>query len=336
MKGKTLVVGDLHLTDKARDAYRFNFFKWLRRQQDKYSVAATFLAGDLTDAKDRHSATLVNTIVSKLSSLRAPVHICCGNHDYRDPETPFFRFLNHVGAGHIFFHVIPELVPVLGNVAIIPHYKTQEEFDAAVRQCSQADLFLVHQTFEGAIAESGTILSGLRASLIESLKPRLGVLAGDVHKPQRQGIVTYIGCPYHVRFGDGFTPRVLLIDEDGKKQNLYYDAPFKWSMHVTCADDVFDRYQLAEGDQVKITVNLTREEALDWKEIKAGILDACKEMGVDVYGCKLEIDVLTAKRKIIKSETPVATFDDFCSVEKIPTTIKEVGKKIMGEDVPDK
>lgn len=325
-----LLIGDLHLTDQARDAYRFEIFDWIKRQQVKRPVAATFLAGDITDAKDRHSATLVNKIVAGLIKLRPPIYIAMGNHDYRDHKNPFFKFLNHIEG--ITFVTQPHMVGFKIPMAIIPHYRTQDAFNAAVKEtidCNPA-AFLTHQTFDGAIAESGTRLTGLSASPIELLKPPLGAYAGDVHMPQKQGIVTYIGCPYQVRFGDNFTPRALHVTGDGKKTNLYFPAPRKWSLTIRDVANLINNKDLYEGDQVKLTIEVSREEAVDWKSIREDVLTVCKDMQLDVYGVELKINTTKRRNRIkLNENNKEEIFQLFCKEENVATAIKEVGRKIL-------
>src|ERR1700761_5938869 len=124
------IIGDLHLTDHVRDQYRFGIFKWIQQQQEKYKPAATFLLGDLTDSKDRHSATLVNKIVNGLTSLKPPVYILEGNHDYKaDKKNPFFRFLNHI-EGLRFITEPAVIKPAYSRpIALIPHCRSQNDFD---------------------------------------------------------------------------------------------------------------------------------------------------------------------------------------------------------------
>lgn len=326
-----MIVGDLHLTDRAQDNYRFGIFDWIRRQQEKHPVAATFLAGDITDQKDRHSATLVNKIVGGLLKLQPPVYIVMGNHDYRDPKNPFFKFLSHIEG--IKFVIKPIVINAVNPIALIPHCKIQDEFDHHVKWCidTYPASFLVHQTFDGAIAESGVRLSGLSASLVESFKPPLGVYAGDVHRPQTQGRVVYVGCPYHIRFGDDFMPRVLWITKDGQKNRLFFNAPYKWSLIVRDADDVLNDNQLKEGDQVKLTIQINREEATDWKRIKQGVLDACKELKLEVFGAKVEVQTIQSIRLHLNEKRMghVQILEQFCKVEKISNTIKKTGMEIL-------
>ena len=319
-----LIIGDLHLTDKPRDAYRFDIFPWIRKMQVKYRPTATYLLGDLTDSKDNHSATLVNKIVDGLWSIH-PTAVR-GNHDYSaNQKNPFFDFVNYIEG----IQFITD-AQTIGNVAIIPHYRSQAEFDQAVRDCGKADMYLCHQTFDGAIAETGRRLTGLSASPIELMKPRLGVYAGDVHKPQRAGIVTYVGCPYQVRFGDDFEPRCLLVDNQGNERELRFDAPRKWSLVVRDKFDILNDDYLCEGDQVKLTIELTREEAPDWKSIKQGVLDACKQVGVDVYGVKMKVKTGKQNKPEVKpNASNEEIFEQYCKASKTTKYCHEMGLKLL-------
>src|SRR5688572_10512164 len=221
-----LLTSDLHLSDKPRDEYRFELFPWLAKQQTTQKVTHTFILGDLTENKDRHSAKLVNRTIEELSRLKPPIYILRGNHDGVDPTNPFFGFLNAVEG----FNFIIEPEEVLPGVFMIPHQRTQKLLDAAcktVKRTKQQEVLhlMVHQTFDGAQAETGARLSGLSPLLIELLRPR-ACWAGDVHKPQQNGPVMYLGAPYHVRFGDNYQPRVVLADKDDTK-NLHFESPRK-------------------------------------------------------------------------------------------------------------
>lgn len=328
-----MLVGDLHLTDNARDLHRFDVFPWIKKQQSKRDTAATFLAGDITDSKDRHSSTLVNKIVAGLTMLKPPVYIDMGNHDYRDAKNPFFKFLSHIPGIH--FVTEPTVIKAVKRMAIIPHYRTQDEFTAAVKLvCNDdPDSFLCHQTFDGAIAETGVRLTGLSASPIESYDPELGVYAGDVHRPQTQGIVTYIGCPYHVRFGDDFEPRCIYVSASGTEAYPWFEAPRKWSLAVRGPENLLSNKNLFEGDQIKLTINVAREEAIDWKNIRQNVLAACKELRLEVHGVKLEVSTTKRRERTKLDEpngsSPAETFDQFCRSENVAKNFKEIGKEIL-------
>ena len=333
-----LICGDLHLDDHSRNSNHFKIFQWIAKQQTKHETVATFLLGDITNAKDRHSATLVNKIVDGLVSLRPPVYILRGNHDYnRDQSDPFFNFLNQIDG--LKFITDPVVVKAGRPVAMIPHFRTQEEFNLAVDYCfgSFPDCFLVHQTFDGAIAETGMRLSGLSASLIESTKPPLGVYAGDVHRPQTQGPVIYVGCPYHVRFGDNFEPRCLWVGKNGIQKELYFDAPRKWALTVRGLEELLSNKNLYAGDQVKLVIELAREEVVEWRKIKQEVLNACKKLKLEIFGAKMEIKTAQRRKRVqLEGVTTnnIDTLELFCKAENVPSQIKQAGMEFINGD-PD-
>jgi hypothetical protein len=107
---------------------------------------------------------------------------------------------------------------------------------------------------------------------------------------------------------------VIQINERGQRKNLYFDDPYKHSLVVRDAHDI-DAGVLCVDDQVKLTIEIPREEAVEWQRIKAEILTACKEVGVSVHGCKIEIKTSKPKdRKIIKTYDTTDIFNQFCTI----------------------
>ena len=323
-----LISADLHFSDRPRDAYRFGLFKWLAEQQKLHKVDATFLLGDITQEKDKHSASLVNRVVDEIMELRPPVEIVEAIMMASSPDNPFFKFLNSIEG--ISFAVGPTLIHGM-NVYLIPHCRCQKELDDACAQGQERYYVMCHQTFEGAIAETGARLTGLSAKPIKAMKP-LGVWAGDVHRPQTLGPVTYVGAPYNVRFGDDFTPRVLLI-KDGVSHDLHFPAPRKHAVRITAPDDLHS-FNLHRGDQVKITVELPREEVVNWLKHRRMILDVAKEMGVEVHGIELKVDSIALPK--VGKGTPkldnTELLKAFCKAEKVPSAIRDAGLALIGTD----
>lgn len=326
-----LLTSDLHLSDRPKDSYRFGLFPWLRDQQQKYNPRATFVLGDITESKDRHSSRLVNRAVDELIGLKPPVYILRGNHDGVDPTNPFFRFLNCIDG--IEFVVEPTHLADL-NVTMIPHCQTQAEFDAAYDPTPRHPAaVMAHNTFDGAIAETGSRLTGLRWPLIDPIQPE-GVWAGDIHKPQSLECgLTYVGAPYQVRFGDNFTPRVLLLNK-GKEQNLYFPAPRKLSVAVTSHDGLLRHKDLKKGDQIKVVLELAREEIVNWKTEKQHVLGVCKELGLEVYGVDLKVLTNARRQRVrigedVKAKTNEEVLGSFCQAENVASEIKKRGLELL-------
>ena len=320
-----LVTSDIHLSDRSKDAYRFGLFRWLATQQKKYKVTATFVLGDLTQEKDNHSSALVNRTIDEMTRLRPPVYAIAGNHDGTDPTNPYFRFLDCIDGFH--FSCTPHFDSKLG-VLFVPHCRVQSEFDSAIKIAKgPGHTVMCHQTFEGAIAETGVKLNGLSTKTLALSKPKL-VLAGDVHKPQHQDGVDYVGAPYHVRFGDDFEPRVLLIGDTIK--NLHFDAPRKWVIRTNKAYWLPDHVR--EGDQVKVTVELGREEAVHWHHHRRAMLGLCRDLGLEVYGIDMKVQQGNGKTEGIKGhqlQTPKDVFTAFCQHEGLRDGLKSTGLRIL-------
>ncbi len=319
-----LIFSDTHFSDNPRDGYRFGLFKWLAEQQQKYKPEVTLLLGDCTERKDFHSSELVNKIVDGLKLLKPPIYICRGNHDGNDPTTPFFKFLNSING--ITFCVEPTYIKE-HNIYMLPHQRNQVAFEAAFKQAPEGCYLMMHNTLSNAISETGSRLTGL--AVPSKHKAFKGLYAGDVHVPQRCGEVTYIGSPFHVRFGDKFIPRVLLL-QNGKEIDLHFPAPKKLSLKIR---DLSEFPKLSKGDQVKVTLELTRSEAVEWANHKKSILDHCKQYGIEVYGTEVEIaEGVKQKREVEVSNTKsnLDYFQAFCITEQVPANIKTIGNKILG------
>ena len=199
---RLLLTGDWHLSDNPRDAYRFGAVDRIRELLAKHKVDDLFILGDLTDYPDGHSAAFTNRIVELLAKLASGccVHIIRGNHDASDPAIPFFRFINQI-EGCRFLTEVTAWQQQEFRVLLVPYGCWPDQLPDGYHAV------MTHHTFTGAVAEHGTRLNGLRLPL--SFVP---VFSGDVHVPQRQGSVTYVGAPTLIRFGDAYKPRVLLVD----------------------------------------------------------------------------------------------------------------------------
>jgi len=322
------------MTDRPKDKYRFDLWPWLRKQQRQHDVDFTFILGDLTDKKDKHSAKLVNAIVEGLQHLIPPVYVLQGNHDYVDPANPFFKFLS--GLEGISFITTPMLLKIAGiHFLCVPHqWDGWPDFNWLE---GRPDYILIHQCIEGAIAESGARLNGLETATIERLRAKR-ILAGDIHRPQDVGAVAYVGAPYHVRFGDDFQPRCVLLDtKHDLLDDIHFEAPAKRSLTIREVGEIDG--QVKQGDHVKITVDLTREEAFEWQRVKKAVLDECRRLDLEVYGVEMKVQKAKERRrasaKEIASKDPKVVFEEFTVVEKVSAPFKREGALLLEEGNAD-
>lgn len=261
-KVTALVTADLHLNDQSRDSYRHEWQKELRALVRKLQIGILIILGDLTDEKDHHGAWLVNAVVDHLHHLSklCRVVISTGNHDYTNPNEPYFAFASR----------LPNVTWINNPTAngrwmYLPHTNNYKR-DWQNIDFKKYTVVFAHQTFAGAMGEGGRKLRGIPVDIF----PRgVRVISGDVHTPQTFSPITYVGAPYHVDFGDSYDPRVLLIDGydiksipcHGRQKQLVtlysiYDLPK--------AKNEFD---LTTGDILKVRVGISPKEYANWSSI---------------------------------------------------------------------
>ena len=342
-----ILTTDLHLTEKQEDQYRFNIFPWLvARYSRSSSVRAVFLLGDLTDRKDNHSAWFVNKVVSCLRDLAGhfDVFILKGNHDFADPNSPFFEFVNHVAIDRVSFYTSPIKISKIYNggrqfrFLMLPHTKNPDE-DWKDLEFVKSDAIFMHQTFKGAKAENGMALDGLSPKRFE--KYRAKIFSGDIHVPQKVGPITYIGSPYHIHFGDKFKPRVLIADTDFNTTEEYYPAPRKHTVEVRDPTELKTLKTLREGDWIKVRVLLRRSEFVDWPKYRDAVRKVCEGLGLDLCGTELrelkrvrlkEDDGEPEQIKEKVRHSPYEVFEQYCRSQNIDHHTHDVGKALLGKE----
>lgn len=325
-----LISTDLHFSDRPRDEHRFDILPWLGEQVKKLEPWGVFLLGDLTEHKDHHSAKLVNRVVAGLVALAdlVPVYLLRGNHDAYTENHPFFDFLNRIDG----LRFVTQPISV-GNgttrCLMVPYSKVLPDLK---RYAGKMDYVFMHQTFEGAVAESGARLAGLSPAPVAALRAK-GIFSGDIHQPQECGPVTYVGAPYRVRFGDSYTPRVLVLeDTGGYTRDLHFPCPTRHSLTIREVADL-EKADLQAGDQIKVTLELLREEFVEWPNHKQAVLDFCAANGLEVFG----VELLARQDKVRKRLEPQAKqvrnnaelLGDFCLAEGLSKPLRVAGEQIL-------
>lgn len=332
---RLLLISDLHLTSNPRDEYRWWLFQWLQKQCK--DVDQLCILGDLTDAKDFHSAKLVNRIVDSLLSLDVDVSILRGNHDGTDPECPYFKFLSEIHQ----FNFIKEPWIDEHKILWLPHTRTPEiDWPELKIEAFEARIIFAHATFRGAVAENGMELDGPTIHMLPKDLRNLSIFAGDVHVPQDDliGNVTYVGSPYHVHFGDKFKPRALLLTIRGNRGEVYESIPIphirRGSATIKSVMDLHES-DLIEGDQLKIKLSLSPAEYVDWHARKKEVLAWCAKYGVELCGITLEKEAEPTRIKSRKEAKgaqpvgPITTFERFCAGKNLGHVLTNTGKDLL-------
>ncbi len=280
-----LLTTDLHLTEKGEDSYRWDLFPWIIDNY-KNKVHTVFITGDLTDRKNYHADFFVNKVVNSIRSLAKHfnVYILCGNHDYDvDPTQPFFGFLGKYNSVNYI------LVPTIRqNILFLPHSRKPGEDWGILNkpETSNLDAIFMHQTFRGAITESGYELGGISSKRFE----RFGcpIFSGDIHVQQQLGPITNVGCPYHIRYGDQFEPRVLLLNRKFETQDVHFPAPRKLMLDIDPYSDIPKLMKNHDGDKVKVRIHLARDQFDSWPVYRDLVRETARNMGLKLHSIILK------------------------------------------------
>src|ERR1700693_3158967 len=230
-----LITSDLHLSESPRDMYRPDFMAWFKEQAKKLKADHGLILGDLTEVKDHHGSWLVNEIVKHIYDLAqlSRVTVLRGNHDYIDPDSPFFAFLNELE--NVTWINIPTRFKLDSwDCLFLPHTRDyKKDWPTSLLQINH-DWIFAHNTFEGADIGHGKRLSGIPQTIF---REDAYIISGDIHIPQELEKVIYVGSPYRVTFGDTFKPRIILIKNSGYA-SIYCPGPYKQLVEIKTLDDL--------------------------------------------------------------------------------------------------
>lgn len=336
-----LKIADLHLTDGKADAYKWKFFKWLEKQVVNHKIGRVDILGDLTDKKDQHKSDLVNRTIDALVSLSnlCDVVLLMGNHDYIDSGSPFFKLLNHIP--NITFITKPKEID---GELFLPHARNpieDWEYPTTPQALKRFHTINIHQCVIGSKTPTGFSLdSGISKDFFKGYN---GIIyAGDIHMPQMVGNVEYIGSPYPTTFGPGQVEyRCLLIDSLGEEADLEYQCLDKWSLRIKDPIDL-EEYDLQEGDQVKIVIELHPTYFPDWPQLKKEIKAYCDKVEVELHGLEMIPEKKKAGRikrnrskaaRQLKVEAPDKVLTRFAKNEELDSRHLKAAESIIGSDV---
>lgn len=297
-----IVTADIHLVDDPNEEFRWKIFQTLREESLKSLPDEFVIVGDLTDAKNNHSDTLVNRIKDEIAELSdfAPVKILLGNHDYEaDPSKAFFKFLGKMN-NVTFIDEITEEEDTLW----LPH--TRDTAQWRDLDFTKYKYIFTHQCYIGATANNGYGLSVGTSPTIFG-KTDAVIIAGDIHAPQRVGKVQYVGAPARFRFGDKYTPRILRMN--GTRLHFTnVDVPLKHKITVDSPDDLAT---LGAGpdDIVRIELRINKDNAEEWKEAREAVRKRAAELGINVESIQMKKSVDTAQAGIVEDAEEMSQED---------------------------
>lgn len=246
----------------------------LAEEIGRNDCSACVILGDLTEEKDRHPSQLVNKIMGHLYRFArtAPTLVMMGNHDYHNEGSPFFAFIDAIDNLYWIDKVtlgcnLPNatLRDAFGDDVLLPHTRNHERDWKNVPWDTVYNAW-AHNTFTGAETAQGKRLEGID---LKDIPEHVDIIAGDIHKPQQFGNLTYVGSPYSVDFGDDFKPRALIVG--GSKVSSLSLAKYPQKV-LAIVDDIGDLFgkkapKVYPGDVVKLRIGI--DDMGQWHAVHA-------------------------------------------------------------------
>jgi DNA repair exonuclease SbcCD nuclease subunit len=330
MRYPALLVADWHLTDNPRDEYRWGLLPWLVQTCKEEKVKTLIFLGDLTDAKDNHSANLTNRVTAgfvKLAAVVDNIKVMAGNHDWLLGGQEFFRFLSIIPRVQYISEPCEDADTGGIPTFYLPFSKNPAK-DWAGFDFSHYELLFMHQTIKGAVSSNGEKMEG---EDLPDLSAAGKVWSGDIHVPQVIGPVEYVGSPMHIHFGDAFTPRCVLLERGGRAVDLHFKTCSRITVDVASLREL-KRVDLLPGDQVKLRVSLAEAEKHEWSRLRRLCVDHLKAEGVVIAGVELVLKKST--RRLLNEErkqarTPADAVLRFVEDEELGGDAFEVGLEIV-------
>lgn len=330
-----LIISDLHLTENVHEEYRWAVFNSAREYLNQHDIPDLFILGDLLDKKDRHPSELVNRLINELveCSKIAHVTILKGNHDYLKPEHPFLDFLDHID--NITWIDKPRLMfKDVDKILWLPHSRTPE-VDWEELEYDDLDFVFMHQSVIGCkVSNMFEMNHGLNLKWLTS-RTKAKIYSGDIHVPQDIDMLTYVGTPHPVAFGDHYQPRMLHL-EGATHMEIPLNTIQRLALTVTSLHDLkkqCEQHHAQSGDHLKLKIQLSNKELSQWSDLKQLIQTWCQQQDLKLFDITLEkqnleceIELKTSKFRHID---PFAALEEYTQQEQLDAFTVQLGKDLL-------
>jgi DNA repair exonuclease SbcCD nuclease subunit len=314
-----LISGDWHLDASPLAAYREATIRhFVPKFIKEHKVDLLLFLGDVTEAKDEHRAELTNLVVNLFADLSNLCPIVCleGNHDRKNPEYPYFKFLSRLG--RVVWVGQPTLLQDIKiasaafldapGAILLPHTHNPDKEWAGI-DFKEVKTAFTHQHFTGAVADTGFQLTG--GTPLSVLPEHVRVISGDLHAPQViDERLTYVGSPTGIDFGDEIAGRRMLLLRNSKLTSLSCEGlPSKRLIEINLISDLKAIKDLIKDDLVKVRIALPVEDAPKWPEMVAEVRAWGLARGVTVHLVQPVVIGLKKSMTIVKAQAAKSDAD---------------------------
>ena len=325
-----LLTSDWHLDDNPANAYRWGAFDcleaWMAESPDNTQI---FHLGDICDRKDRHSAELVNKLITRFKTLvdkGAVIYILMGNHDKPITGTPFWSFLDQMSK-YITFVTKPH---ALGQILLLPYADNPAEAWADIPFNLYRTAF-IHQTVTGAKGNNGHTLENNK---MIDFPVRLKVYSGDIHTTQTVKRVKYIGAPHPVAFGDDYVCQMIELDDTyNLSREIKVETIQKLMLRIEQCSQL-DEIETRPGDQARVICKLPIADIDKWAAIQDEIIAWGADRQIILASVEPEIEGARSASDVDEPDLendPAYILRLFADAEGIDDKMYEIGIALLKE-----
>lgn len=308
MDKSKLVITDLHFTSNEEDSYRWSIFEHLAELLDKHKIQQLLILGDLTEKKDRHSASLVNRLFDNICFLSLlpnleNIFILCGNHDYSSKEHPFFEFTSGIPKVKFITDIFID-----DDCLYVPYNYSLEELEkisfSDMIKNTKIDTLFLHHVIEGACWYGDKRAEDTRHGFLSlsSLQQFKNVYSGHIHTAQEYKNVTYIGAPYHIDYEDTTQGRCLLLP---KNEFIYFDSlfPKKLSFDVSSIEELnLISKVIKPKDFLKVNFLICTNDRYKITDLRNEVLTFCKKYDIVLTNLNFSLNDTELEKEALKTK----------------------------------
>lgn len=335
-----LLCTDLHLDEQRTNDYRWRVFDDLERACREYPVERVCCLGDVTDRRDRFPAEMVNRFVARWKAVADIllarvggdyplgddlVDILDGNHTRLLGGGSFWEFVSEIPG---LSYVTRPTSRDDGRLLLLPFSPNPREEWRGLVTGAVVAVFL-HATRSGTIAENG---HELRGQELPPIPGRVRVYSGDVHNQQVVGNWTYVGAPFHIKYGDSYSGRFLLLNENTYEivKEIAVNSLSRRIVEISSVDDLSSAV-VDSGDQVKVRVAPSLAAGdLGWAAVERAVDEWARSRGVEVATIEGGYEVPNQGSASTEGLSPQETLCAFAEREGVSGARLDLGIELLG------
>ena len=243
--------------------------------------------------------------------------------------SPFWKFLNHVHP-RLYYLAEPE---IWNDSLLLMPWQADPQAAFMANRTPHLRAVFMHQPVNGAVGEHGMKMKVENTPIF----PRsLKVYSGDIHTPQKVGVVEYVGAPHPIDFGDDYPCRMLRLNTEYEiVRAITLHPPKKHMLRVRNLKEL-EQTKTEPGDQARIEFHVAADRIEQWAVEQEGIAQWAADRKIRVASVETIIDAQTSMgtpQTPIFDADPTETLSAFCTSESLADNIADAGKQLLAEQL---